>query len=363
MNQWTRARWWSFGIHVAFVSIPFVASSASALLFWHTLFGSWWLAVPMVAIIDILALTGLVLYIAGIPSPFVPLRHVLPFVSVVPLGVELYGALAHNGMATATLVTLLVTAIIVTIARQCFRTIELLFVSPVEAAREKAREQTEQLRIELAKLHEANTVIDRFALDRIAYHAQQQGTVRVSPPASQPAPPQLPAGPTVRHLADGYVYILRSADGYYKIGRAKDVQARVKSIAAFVPFAVEIVHTIQTDNMVRLERGLHRAYEAAEKRVNGEWFRLSDDDIELLRSLGDELAGESVEDALEVVALLAAPQAETIEIPNDPLLAKKRLAAQMRADRKPWREIAEAVGRSPATVRGWLETPAKEETQ
>jgi hypothetical protein len=162
MNQWTRARWWSFGIHVAFVSIPFVASSASALLFWHTLFGSWWLAVPMVAIIDVLALTGLVLYIAGIPSPFVPLRHVLPFVSVVPLGVELYGALSHNDGVTAVIVTVIVVAIMVTVAWQCFRTIERLFVSPVTAAREKAREQLTALTVGMAQLMEQNSVVAEF---------------------------------------------------------------------------------------------------------------------------------------------------------------------------------------------------------
>lgn len=162
MNQWTRARWWSFGIHAGFVTIPFVASTASALLFWHTLFGSWLLAVPMVAIIDILALTGLVLYIAGIPSPFVPLRHVLPFISVVPLGVELYGALSHNDTVIAVIVTVLAVGILVTVAWQCFRTIERLFVSPVTAAREKAQERLGALTVGMTQLMEQNAIIADF---------------------------------------------------------------------------------------------------------------------------------------------------------------------------------------------------------
>jgi ABC-type transport system involved in cytochrome bd biosynthesis fused ATPase/permease subunit len=118
--------------------------------------------VPMVAIIDVLALTGLVLYIAGIPSPFVPLRHVLPFVSVVPLGVELYGALSHNDGVTAVIVTVIVVAIMVTVAWQCFRTIERLFVSPVTAAREKAREQLTALTVGMAQLMEQNSVVAEF---------------------------------------------------------------------------------------------------------------------------------------------------------------------------------------------------------
>lgn len=162
MNQWTRTRRWSFGIHVAFVSVPFLASSISALLFWHSLFDSWLLAVPAVLIVDVLALTGLVLAIARIPSPFAPLRHALPFVSIVPLGRELYVLLAHNGLVIAVTVVLLSVAVLTAIAWQCFRTIERLFIDPVEAAREKAREQLSGLTVELAQLTEKNAVVADF---------------------------------------------------------------------------------------------------------------------------------------------------------------------------------------------------------
>lgn len=162
MNQWTRTRRWSFGIHVAFVSVPFLASSVSALLFWYNLFGSWLLAAPAVLIVDVLALTGLVLAIAHIPSPFVPLRHTLPFVSIVPLGRELYLLLAHNGWVVAVTVTLLSLIVLTAIAWQCFHTIERLFIDPVEAAREKAREQLSGLTVELAQLTEKNAVVADF---------------------------------------------------------------------------------------------------------------------------------------------------------------------------------------------------------
>ena len=162
MNQWTRVRWASFFVHVGFVSVPFLASSVSALLFWQSLFGSWWLAVPAVLVVDVLALTGLVLYIARIPSPFVPLRHALPFVSIVPLGRELYLLLEHNGIVTAALVTVLAVTVLTAIAWKCFDTIESLFVSPVTAAREKAREQLSLLTVELAQLTEKNAVVQDF---------------------------------------------------------------------------------------------------------------------------------------------------------------------------------------------------------
>lgn len=170
MNNWTRPRWASFIVHVAFVSVPFVASSVSALLLWHSLFNSWWLAVPAVLVVDVLALTGLVLYIARVPSPFVPLRLALPFVSIVPLGRELYLLLSHNGPLIAVGVTLLATGVLTAIAWKCFGTIERLFIPPVEAAREKAREQLSHLTVELAQLSEKNAVVEEFVT---AWRGQQ----------------------------------------------------------------------------------------------------------------------------------------------------------------------------------------------
>jgi len=55
MNYWTFAR----------------KLSLSALFFWQRLFASWFLAVPMVAVIDVPAMLGFALHIARIESPFV----------------------------------------------------------------------------------------------------------------------------------------------------------------------------------------------------------------------------------------------------------------------------------------------------
>lgn len=153
---------------------------------------------------------------------------------------------------------------------------------------------------------------------------------------------------------DGFVYVLRSDAGYYKIGRARDVAARIKGIAVFVPFAITTIHVIKTDNMFKLERGFHRAYDQAGKRIRGEWYALTEDDIDLLRSFGDELAGDSADTAIEVAGLLAGYSDPALIDDADPLAEKKRLAAILRAEHKSWREIAETVGRAPSTVREWL---------
>lgn len=163
MQHWSNKRLLSFYIHLAFVTVPFLASALSSAILWHDLFDSWWYAVPMVLTVDILTLTGLILYIARVPSPFVPLRHFLPVVSVVPLARELYSLLERNGWIVAGIVTAIVIALFTWIAWQCWRTIEQLFVSPVEAASEQARERLSEIETALAQLTVTRETAERFA--------------------------------------------------------------------------------------------------------------------------------------------------------------------------------------------------------
>ena len=180
MNYWTRRRWISLGVHVAFVFVPFTLSTISALLFWHDMFGGWGLAVPMVLVVEMLSLAGLVLFLTGIESPFVYLRHLLPFISIIPLGREFYLQLRHNEPWVAWGLTVLTTAILVVIAWQCFRTIERLFIPPIEAARERARAQVGALSITLAQLGEMNTIVDGFVVERMRYHAPSLTAARIA---------------------------------------------------------------------------------------------------------------------------------------------------------------------------------------
>lgn len=188
MNHWTRRRWTSLAVHSGFVLIPFTLSTISALAFWYAMFDSWWFAVPMVAVVEVLALVGLVLYITSIESPFTHLRHLLPFISIVPLGREFYLQLRHNDAWLAWGLTILATLILVIIAWQCFKTIERLFIPPVEAAREKARAQIGALSVTLAQLNEMNGIVDGFVVDRMRYHAPSLTAARVADQAEYPKP-------------------------------------------------------------------------------------------------------------------------------------------------------------------------------
>lgn len=171
MHHWTNRRKASLIIHTIVVLIPLTFSTAAALFFWKGLFQSWLIAIPLVLAIDILSLLGLALFIGRVASPFQALRHVLPFVSVVPLGYEMWLALApHNDMWIAASVAVVVTAILVAIAQRCYVTIERLFVDPVVAAREYAQDRMQHIATELAQVQELNSIVDQFVSDRLAYH-------------------------------------------------------------------------------------------------------------------------------------------------------------------------------------------------
>lgn len=263
MEHWTRKRKISFVVHVGFVAVPFGFSTVSAYLFWRALFNSDWLAAPMIIVVDVLALAGLVLFIAQIESPFVWLRHLLPFVSIVPLGWELYLLLEHNGPALAWSLTLIVTTIMVAIAWQCFRAIERLFVDPIEAARERAKERVRDLDLRLAELRVMEEAAGGFVT---AYLEARRG-----PHVEAQAAPQLPAGGT------------------------------------------------ETEEEIRpLPKGLWP--------LPPGFFK-----------------GEGTEPR-------AVPQDTDLSI-------LKGMAAEMRAEDppRPWAAIGQIVGRSPTTVRGWLE--------
>jgi hypothetical protein len=170
MKNWTLKRRLSFWIHSTIVIVPFLFSTVSAWLFWYGLFGDGVIASAMIVVIDALALIGLIMYITRIESPFQILRHALPFVSIVPLGVELYRVLEPNGQTLAVTVAIVSTGIMVTVAALCFRTIERLFIPPLDAAREKAEQDVRALTLTMEQL---SVVSKAVAVFRDSTHAPQ----------------------------------------------------------------------------------------------------------------------------------------------------------------------------------------------
>jgi hypothetical protein len=119
---------------------------------------------------------------------------------------------------------------------------------------------------------------------------------------------------------DGYVYLLRTSTGIYKIGRSKNPRARMYTLAQSMPYDLEFVHQIATDDAVWLESMLHEKFHRF--RVKGEWFALTH---------------------VEVAAFLAMDCCHrplVVPVPRKPVL-QKAARVELRAD-EDW--FADAMG-------------------
>lgn len=83
----------------------------------------------------------------------------------------------------------------------------------------------------------------------------------------------------------GFVYLIQSPTGAYKIGRTTNPEDRMKTFEVKLPFEVEYVCVIKTKDMFGLESQLHSQF--ADKRVNGEWFSLSPEDVDYIKGLAE----------------------------------------------------------------------------
>jgi hypothetical protein len=70
----------------------------------------------------------------------------------------------------------------------------------------------------------------------------------------------------------GWVYIIKSDSGHYKIGKSIRPDKRVTEFSLKLPFKIEIIDFIECENHHQVERFLHEL--CAEYHVNGEWFLL-----------------------------------------------------------------------------------------
>jgi hypothetical protein len=81
----------------------------------------------------------------------------------------------------------------------------------------------------------------------------------------------------------GFVYLIKSPSGHYKIGKTSNIHNRLRTFNVKLPFEPTLVHTIKSSDMHAQEQVLHQRF--ASQRVNGEWFNLSDEDVAYIKTL------------------------------------------------------------------------------
>lgn len=72
----------------------------------------------------------------------------------------------------------------------------------------------------------------------------------------------------------GYVYLIGSTVfGWYKIGKAKTPEVRVKDLGILLPFKINVIGVWKANDHHLMESALHEMYQ--NNRINGEWFEFS----------------------------------------------------------------------------------------
>ncbi len=85
--------------------------------------------------------------------------------------------------------------------------------------------------------------------------------------------------------ANGYVYLIQAdlPDKPCKIGKSTSVPDRMKLFGVKLPFDFQLLHIIPCLDHSKVEKKLHERFR--DKRVNGEWFNLDQQDILDIKSI------------------------------------------------------------------------------
>lgn len=81
----------------------------------------------------------------------------------------------------------------------------------------------------------------------------------------------------------GHIYLIQADTGHYKIGRSRNVPERMKLFSVKLPFNFEMIHQFPCQDMYAAESDLHEIF--SDKRINGEWFSLSSEDVSILTNV------------------------------------------------------------------------------
>ena len=79
------------------------------------------------------------------------------------------------------------------------------------------------------------------------------------------------------------LYVIRLGNlPYYKIGYTQHLETRLTFLENGLPLQIELIVSYQSEQAKDIENALHCKF--AKKRTHGEWFKLSKEDITLLKN-------------------------------------------------------------------------------
>ncbi len=80
------------------------------------------------------------------------------------------------------------------------------------------------------------------------------------------------------------IYILKAENGRFEIGQSDDIETRLQSYKGY-PLKVEHITSISLPSANEIEQTLHDLLR--DKRKDGEWFELDQDDLVMLLSVAE----------------------------------------------------------------------------
>lgn len=103
--------------------------------------------------------------------------------------------------------------------------------------------------------------------------------------------------PPVSIERDGYVYILESDHGF-KVGKSVNFKDRTSTLIGNMPFRCDVLMSIKVKEYSRAEKECHALVRS--KRINGEWFNLTERDTDQIEyHLISNFGGEVILDRRE----------------------------------------------------------------
>lgn len=101
-----------------------------------------------------------------------------------------------------------------------------------------------------------------------------------------------------KNKAVGYIYLLSTNVGYYKIGRAMNLEERLTDHRRAYPVEITVEHSIRVSDVFTCELYLLKQFR--EKRLQGEWFSLTPDEVAWIKSLDKATLERLANSRLEV---------------------------------------------------------------